>query len=331
MTAWIAVAVGIAALFFAATAAFLARRKAALEAQLRHAVARQEARRELSGSLDLDDVIARILEESLALDDVDAAVLSLEGDDHGGMVKSAGMSREEAERHGDSGSKVSLPLQGDLGPLGSLIVYSGAVRDLERRVGADLADLGRRAAPALDNAFRYREARRLADTDGLTGLRNRRYFHETLQRECTRAHRYGRSLALLVLDLDDFKAINERVGHLAGDAVLAEAASRLRDVLRASDVACRVGGDEFAIVLPEAGAQQAAQLYRRVEDAVSAKPIGTITQLTLSGGVAELTERDDALSFFERADEALYRAKSAGKAQLYVSAGPGTPATPESS
>jgi diguanylate cyclase (GGDEF)-like protein len=331
MAAWIAVAAGVAALLFAVTAAFLARRAAALEEELRRAAARQEARRELSGSLDLDDVVARILEESLALDDVDAATLSLEGEDHDGMVKSAGMSLEEAERHGESGSKLSLPLHGDLGSLGSLIVYSGSVRDLERRIGADLADLARRAAPALDNAFRYREARRLADTDGLTGLRNRRYFHDTLQRECTRAHRYGRSLALLVLDLDDFKTINERLGHLAGDAVLAETASRLRAVLRASDVACRIGGDEFAIVLPEAGAQQAAQLYRRVEDAVSAKPIGTIAQLTLSGGVAELAERDDARSFFERADEALYRAKSAGKAQLYVSEEPGATATPEAS
>ena len=80
----------------------------------------------------------------------------------------------------------------------------------------DVDEIVRRGVPALDNAFRYREARRLADTDALTGLRNRRFFHETLQRECTRAHRYGRSLALLVLDVDDFKAINERVGHLAG-------------------------------------------------------------------------------------------------------------------
>jgi diguanylate cyclase (GGDEF)-like protein len=183
-------------------------------------------------------------------------------------------------------------------------------------VGAQVADLARRAVPALDNVFRYREARRLADLDALTGLRNRRYFHETLQRECARALRYGRSLALLVLDLDDFKAINERVGHLAGDAVLAETAARVRGALRASDIACRVGGDEFAIILPEAGVAQASQLYRRVEDAVSAKPIGSIPRLTLSGGVAELTERDDADTFFERADEALYRAKSAGKSRL---------------
>ena len=76
--------------------------------------------------------------------------------------------------------------------------------------------LALRAGPAIDNARRFREARQLADLDALTGLHNRRYFHETLQREVARAHRYSRNLALVVFDLDDFKAINDRIGHLAG-------------------------------------------------------------------------------------------------------------------
>jgi diguanylate cyclase (GGDEF)-like protein len=314
MAAWIAIATGSAAVLFAVAAGLLAIRGARLEATLRRA--RSGRQLEVAGSLDLDDVVARVLDSALAIRGVDAAVLSLEGDERGGMVKSAGMSRDEAERQGELGSKLSVPLEGELGPLGSLTVYSGSVRELEQEVGEELAGIVRRAVPALDNAFRYREARRLADLDALTGLRNRRFFHETLQRECTRAQRYGRSLALLVLDLDDFKAINQQVGHLAGDAVLAETAARVRGVLRASDIACRVGGDEFAIVLPEAGAGQAAQLYDRVEEAVSAQPIGSIPRLTLSGGIAELIEGDVATSFFERADDALYQAKQAGKAQL---------------
>jgi diguanylate cyclase (GGDEF)-like protein len=315
MSAWIAVAMGAAALLFAAATVVLARRGAALEDKLREAG--PDGRPEVAGSLDLDDVVARVLDSSLLLEGVDAAVLALEGDEKGGMVKSAGMSREEAERRGELGSKLSVPLEGELGPLGSLSIYSGTVPALGRKVGDDVADIVRRAVPALDNAYRYREARRLADTDALTGLRNRRFFHETLVRECTRAHRYRRSLALLVLDLDDFKSINERVGHLAGDGVLAETALRVRAVLRASDIACRVGGDEFAIILPEAGTHQAGQLYERVEEAVSAEPIGNIPRLTLSGGVTELVEGDDAAAFFERADERLYRAKQAGKAQLF--------------
>jgi diguanylate cyclase (GGDEF)-like protein len=314
MSAWIAVATGAAAVLFAVAAVVLARRGAVLEGKLRQA--RADRGPEVAGSLDPDDVVARILDNSLAVPGIDAAVLSLEGDERGGMVKSAGMSREEAERQGELGSKLSVPLEGELGLLGTLSVYSGTVSHVERQVGDEIAGIVRRAVPALDNAFRYREARRLADLDALTGLRNRRFFHETLQRECTRAHRYGRSLALLVLDVDDFKAINGQVGHLAGDAVLAEAALRVRGVLRASDIACRVGGDEFAIILPEAAAEQAALLYQRVVEAVSAEPIGTIPRLTLSGGVTKLTESDNATTFFERADDALYHAKQAGKAQL---------------
>jgi diguanylate cyclase (GGDEF)-like protein len=314
MAAWIAIATGFAAIVLAVATVVLARRGARLEAALQRTGS--GLRPEVAGSLDLDDVVARILDSSLALAGVDAAVLELEGDERGGMVKSAGMSRDDAVRQGERGSKLTVPLEGELGPLGSLTVFSGSVSELEHEAGDQVAELVRRAVPALDNAFRYREARRLADLDALTGLRNRRFFHETLQRECTRAHRYGRSLALLVLDLDDFKAINEQVGHLAGDAVLAETAARMRAVLRASDIACRVGGDELAIVLPEAGAAQAAQLYARVEETVSSKPIASVPRLTLSGGIAELAPGDDATTFFERADDALYRAKQAGKAQL---------------
>jgi diguanylate cyclase (GGDEF)-like protein len=313
MTLWIAVAAGVAAVLLAVIVLVLLQRKTALEKALTRSGSEAP---ELAGSLDLDDVVARILDGALALDGVDAAVLSLEGDERGGMVKAAGMTAQEAERHAERGARLTAQIRGELGSLGSLELVSGRKRDLDAAIGQDVASLVRRAAPALDNAFRYREARRLADIDALTGLRNRRFFHETLQRECKRAHRYGRSLALLVLDLDDFKAINARVGHLAGDAVLAEVASRMRSVLRASDVACRIGGDEFAIVLPEAGAPQSAQLYDRVEEAVSSAPIGGIERLTLSGGVAELAETDDATTFFERADDALYRAKQSGKAQL---------------
>src|SRR4029453_15866263 len=314
MAAWIAIATGFAAIVLAIATVVLARRGARLKAALRRTGTGPLP--EGAGPSALADVVARILDSSLALPGVDAAVLELEGDERGGMVKSAGMSRDDAVRQGELGSKLSVPLEGELGPLGSLTVFSGSAGELEREAGDQVAELVRHAVPALDNAFRYREARRLADMDALTGLRNRRFFHETLQRECTRAHRYGRSLALLVLDLDDFKAINERVGHLAGDAVLAETAARVRAALRASDIACRVGGDELAIVLPEAGATEAAQLYARVEETVSSEPIGSIAPLTLSGGIADPAPGDDATTFFERADDALYRAKQAGKAQL---------------
>jgi diguanylate cyclase (GGDEF)-like protein len=97
---------------------------------------------------------------------------------------------------------------------------------------------------------------------------------------------------------------------------LAGAAERVRSVVRSADIACRVGGDEFAIVMPESSLHDADQLYRRVRSAVSAGPIDQAGRIFLSAGVAELEVDDNPTSFFERADEALYRAKEAGKGQM---------------
>ena len=209
---------------------------------------------------------------------------------------------------------LAVPLSNHGEQLGYLSAYSRSGRDAFGQAGAaELEELAQRAGPAIDNARRFREARQLADLDALTGLHNRRYFHETLAREVARAQRYSRSLALVVIDLDDFKAINDRIGHLAGDGVLAEAADRIRDVVRSADVACRVGGDEFAVILPESSLKDADQLYKRLEQAISNRPVAQAGRLHLSAGVTELRPDDDAISFFERADEALYRAKGAGK------------------
>jgi diguanylate cyclase (GGDEF)-like protein len=194
----------------------------------------------------------------------------------------------------------------------------------------ELEDLALRAGPAIENARRFREARQLADLDALTGLHNRRYFHETLAREVARAHRYDRLLALLVFDLDDFKTINDRIGHLAGDTVLAQVAERVRDVVRSADVACRVGGDEFAVILPESTIDDADQLYRRLQTQISARPMPDAGRLLISAGIAQLREDEDAVAFFQRADDALYRAKAAGKGRVAVAASaiapPGGPA-----
>jgi diguanylate cyclase (GGDEF)-like protein len=133
-----------------------------------------------------------------------------------------------------------------------------------------------------------------------------------------RANRYERRLALIVFDLDDFKKVNDRIGHLAGDAVLAEAAERLLAVCRSADIACRVGGDEFAIVVPESGAEDAEQLAIRIAREIAARPIAGAGTVNVSAGIAELRPADSGADFFERADEALYRAKELGKAQTHV-------------
>jgi diguanylate cyclase (GGDEF)-like protein len=217
-----------------------------------------------------------------------------------------------------------VPLEAMGSLLGYLAVYT---RDRGRRFGDEdvrlLEELTLRAGPSIENARKFREARQLADLDALTGLHNRRYFHETLARECARAHRYGRRLALIVFDLDDFKDVNDQVGHLAGDAVLAEAAERVREVIRTADVACRVGGDEFSVLMPESGIDQAEQLFGRLQGTISSRPTGQGGRLHISAGLAELKQDDDAISFFERADEALYRAKEAGKGQSVTADGRG--------
>jgi diguanylate cyclase (GGDEF)-like protein len=324
--------------------------------------AQEEGRRnryltELAGSIDLDEVLSRTLEAAGAVPGVDAALVSISSDDEKPIVATLGLSSEEAHRQvitgppdghearaislvyqyppaADAGadlvhSGLAVPVPGETGPIGFLSVYS---RSLEHRYAEDeireLEELAQRAGPAIENARRFREARQLADLDALTGLHNRRYFHETLAREVARAHRYGRRLALIVFDLDDFKAINDRIGHLAGDAVLAETAERVKDVVRSADVACRVGGDEFAVILPESTTGDADQLYHRLLGAVSSRPVGQAGRLSISAGMAELREEDNPTAFFERADEALYRAKERGKGQVVSHEAPLEPAEP---
>jgi diguanylate cyclase (GGDEF)-like protein len=191
-------------------------------------------------------------------------------------------------------------------------------RDDRRR----LEGIARQLAQARGEA---RRNRLLADLDGLTGLHNRRYFHELLAREVARAQRYGRGLALVVFDLDDFKSINDRIGHLGGDAVLAETAERARGVVRSADIACRIGGDEFAVLLPEASGREAEQLYRRLQRAVSSRPVAEAGNVSVSAGIAELQADDEPNTFFERADEALYRAKERGKGQVVRAPGQRAP------
>ena len=318
--------------------------------------AQEEGRRnqmlgELAGTIDLDEVLTRTLDAAGARPGVDAALARLDNGADTPIIATLGLTTEEAQRQAIAGppggaearsislvyqyptelvsndgstglihSGLAVPIQTESGSIGFIAVFSRSPShswdDDEVR---ELEELALRAGPAIENAKRFREARQLADLDALTGLHNRRYFHETLSREVARAQRYDRQLALVVLDLDDFKAINDRIGHLTGDAVIAESAERVRDVVRTADIACRVGGDEFAVILPESTLADADQLYRRLQAALSTRPIGQAGRLSFSAGVAELKPEDDPTTFFERADEALYAAKERGKAQVVAS------------
>ncbi|MER7007418.1 sensor domain-containing diguanylate cyclase, partial [Dactylosporangium sp. NPDC000555] len=188
------------------------------------------------------------------------------------------------------------------------------------------------AAVAVDNVRVHEEAQRLSLTDPLTGLSNYRYLRESLRREVERASRFGRALAVLVLDLDHFKDVNDTHGHAAGDAVLAEFARRLRAEIREVDFAFRQGGEEFVVLLPETDAGGAAVLAERLGAAVRRTPVLAVSStagqpprripVTVSIGIAVFPHHGTTgPAVLEAADDALYAAKAGGRDTYRLAAG----------
>ena len=157
---------------------------------------------------------------------------------------------------------------------------------------------------------------RLSQTDGLTGLANRRRFMEVLQAEMVRRHRTGRPLCLALIDLDHFKLVNDAHGHLAGDAVLRELATLLITSVRVpSDLPARLGGEEFALILPDTPLDEAQGACERLRERVAAQVFqgdGEPLRITISMGLAEVHD-DDMGRALSEADRALYCAKAAGR------------------
>jgi diguanylate cyclase (GGDEF)-like protein/PAS domain S-box-containing protein len=165
--------------------------------------------------------------------------------------------------------------------------------------------------------------RRLADFDSLTGVRNRRQFERDLFRQVGNCRRYGEEAALLMLDLDDFKQINDTYGHRVGDDVLKAVAAAIRNRLRATDIVARLGGDEFAVLLPHVSAGKAAAVaadLRRCISAVTVQAGGDSLRPSASIGVAQIDDRTQSKdAVLSRADDAMYaekRARAASDAPL---------------
>jgi diguanylate cyclase (GGDEF)-like protein len=189
--------------------------------------------------------------------------------------------------------------------------------DAPRAVGA----LAAQGAIAIENARLHRLIQKQARTDGLTGLLNHREFQEQLGREVERAQRFGVSVGLIFLDLDDFKLINDRHGHLAGDAVLKAVAQVVRGCIRDIDHAARYGGEEFAVILPHTSLEGAIRLAERIRQAVAESPVplpeGGEVHVTTSLGVAAVpVDATTQIEAIAAADAALYRAKQSGKNRL---------------
>jgi diguanylate cyclase (GGDEF)-like protein len=203
---------------------------------------------------------------------------------------------------------VCVPLTARGMPLGALSLYRHGSRRAfsayEVELAAHFADV---AAVALQNANTLAELQRLATTDDLTGLANRRRFHQELERQIANARRHKIPLSLLLLDLDKFKQVNDRHGHQRGDNVLRTVGEAITSRLRAGDLSARLGGDEFAVLLPHTTYAQALTLASELQACIEASaPIAT--PLTLSIGTASYTHGggDELISC---ADTHLYTAK----------------------
>jgi len=193
-----------------------------------------------------------------------------------------------------------------LGPLAVMTVAAAFL--------GDALDRARSRAAQLEEANRrYQE---LATTDPLTGLRNRRYFQDRLREECARSDRTFQPLSLIMVDLDNFKRVNDAWGHPVGDDALVHAARLISGSVRACDVACRVGGEEFGVLCPGARDEEARRVAERVRRALEQMPLvvkGQEVPITGSLGVAVREPDGGAEDLVRQADMALYRAKAAGR------------------
>ncbi|HEU5034330.1 MAG TPA: diguanylate cyclase [Mycobacteriales bacterium] len=221
---------------------------------------------------------------------------------------------------------ISVPMRSGTGVVGVLNLYDRAdgapfdAGDLEM-----LRTFAGQAAVALDNVLLHQEAQRLSVTDGLTGVGNYRFFQSMLSREIERAARFARPLALLMLDLDRFKNVNDEHGHQIGDAVLVELAQRVHAQVREVDILARYGGEEFVVLLPETDPEGAGHTAERICQAVRERPftIGSLAlPITVSLGVAVFPAHgDSAATLVRSADAALYAAKSGGRDGWRMAAG----------
>ncbi|MFL5962023.1 MAG: diguanylate cyclase [Gaiellaceae bacterium] len=222
----------------------------------------------------------------------------------------------------DAGSeRLAFPLRVGSSDFGSLVLVSDSFEADHVETAVSLAA---QVVVALENARLHHEVERQAMVDSLTGLANRRSLEESLRSELARAARFNDSVCVVFADLDDFKQVNDRYGHAAGDEVLKAFARALRQTVRESDVAGRWGGEEFALVLSRTDAAGGARFAERARAVIAASevemPNGDICSVTASFGVASYPESRELGEILAAADSALYAAKREGKNRVVVSA-----------
>jgi diguanylate cyclase (GGDEF)-like protein len=232
--------------------------------------------------------------------------------------------REPVRAHVDDYYAMAVPLLARLGRGGSLeqvgvVSIARRGRDFDDSEYDLFAYLTGQAAVSIENVDLHELVRVQAVTDELTGLANLRHFHETLDSEIERSRRFGTEVGLMLLDIDDFKQVNDTYGHQQGDLVLIEVGRVLRSLSRDIDEPARYGGEEMAVILPQTDVAGAELLAERMRAAVAQIEIerldgGGRLRVTASFGVASLpSNARDKDSLIAEADAALYRAKRAGK------------------
>ncbi|MGE3139893.1 MAG: GGDEF domain-containing protein [Thermoleophilia bacterium] len=265
----------------------------------------------VAGNGDLAAITSLAAREAAVLTGAESAAAIRFHGDEGLVIGAAG----PAYRTGDrvplavtSSRTTVVPVTPAGRPWGVLAVRDGGVRGSAAR----LRPLGDLVALAVANAASRDRLLALATTDALTGLANRRVFHERLDAECARADRAGTPLALVLIDLDHFKSVNDTHGHQVGDEVLREVSRRLRARSRREDVVARFGGEELAWLLPGADLAAAHEAAERLREDIRGTPIGVAGIRTASLGVAE-HGHDGPGGLVRRADLGLYRAKASGR------------------
>ena len=252
--------------------------------------------------------------------------------EHNEEFMSANLAADPRVSGGPAASVVGFPLFGRERTIGALIALdswpSTEKPALTAELTASLCVVLEAPAFALDTMMHLGRVEALSVTDDLTSLYNSRYLNQVLHRESKRASRSGRPLSLLFVDLDGFKQVNDRFGHLCGSRALVEAAAVIRRCARETDVTARFGGDEFALVLPDTGSEGAVSVADRVRERVAAHAFlkvsdGLDIRLTASVGVATLPDvAATAEDLIKAADTAMYRVKDHGKNGVFLAVDP---------
>jgi diguanylate cyclase (GGDEF)-like protein/PAS domain S-box-containing protein len=234
----------------------------------------------------------------------------------GAAVQVAGYADGSSERNRDEfalGGAVCAPITAEGRLWGSVNAAFAADTKIPTGVQDRLASFAALVALAISSAEALETLSRQATTDPITGLANYRAFHERLSSEVERSSRHGRPLSVAVMDLDHFKQVNDTYGHQAGDRVLAEVARRLATAVRGGELMARIGGEEFAWLMPEATPDDAHAAAERVRRAIHHTPFDGAGALTISIGLCSNGQAQTAAEFVGFADQALYWSKHSGR------------------